>query len=96
MESGKGGAQQLQVCSKMQIELFRFGIPDQHKRQVILKLFNLKSSTCHFDYEAIKNSVSEEFKEYTAQVKLASEELHYDFLSEYGKKELDFILMYLH
>jgi hypothetical protein len=75
-------------------DLFRVGIPDSSKRRIILEHFDLKSRQCHYDYVAIKNSVGEDFLEFTSEIQLASQHLYFDYLTEFGKKELEFMLMY--
>lgn len=62
----------------------------------MLKLFGLDIAQCKTDYETIKASASEDFKKLTTQARIGSTDLHYDFLSEEGKNELDFILLHLH
>ena len=76
-------------------ELFRRGIPDVHKREMIQKLFNLKGSICNFEYNAVKESQTKDFLLYCRESKIVSDHLYYDFLTEEGKVELDFILMYM-
>ena len=51
---------------------------------------------CQFDYEAVKNAAGKDFIEYTSQISLIRGQLHYDFLTDNGHKELDFMMMYLH
>lgn len=79
-----------------QKELFRYGIPDSHKRRIIQRYFKLNPKQCNYDYEAVKNSAGKEFLEFTAELKLVTKHLFYDFLTELGRSELEFILMYLH
>ena len=49
-----------------------------------------------FDYQATKDSCTKDFFEYTKQLQVVSENLYYNYLSDEGKVELDFLLMYMH
>jgi hypothetical protein len=41
--------------------LFRIGVPDNKKRQVILDLFKINIHTCDYDYAAIKKAADADF-----------------------------------
>lgn len=44
----------------------------------------------------MKNQASKEFMELAGSAQLAEKNLHYSYLTAYGKKELEFMLMYMH
>ena len=72
----KNQLKRLKTYSKLKYdvkkELIREGIPDSHKRDVILAMFDLDPRRCFFDYQAIKESMSQEFLNYTDQVRMAA------------------------
>ena len=63
---------------------------------MIQKFFKLNPIQCNYDYEALKENCSKDFLEYTSTINVASQNLYYDYLTPTGKKELDFMLMYMH
>ena len=44
----------------------------------------------------MKENCSSEFHDYVKNINVANQALHYDYLTETGKYELEFILMYMH
>jgi len=77
------------------LSLFRFGIPDNNKRKVILKMLALDGDKCYREYEAVNNLMSADFKQFTHQMKVATSGLHFHFLTEHGEQELNFMLLCL-
>ena len=59
-------------------------------------MFGIDSAKCFVDYQATKKSAGEDFVELAGGLSIVGKELHYKYLSEFGVKELDFILMYMH
>ena len=51
---------------------------------------------CFFEYQAVKNSAEKDFVKFTEEVLEVTSHLRYDYLSDEGKRELEFILMFLH
>ena len=74
----------------------RMGIPESKKSMFLRSIFELNKNTCHFDYLAAKKSAGNDFLEYAEQINVAGTSIHYDFLTEFGKKELTFMLVYIH
>ena len=54
---------------------FRGGIIDLHKRAVILKYFDLKSTKCYIDYHQTKKAVGMEFLNFTDHLNLSEKTL---------------------
>ena len=74
----------------------RLGIPESKKSLFLRQIFNLNQTQCHFDYLAAKKSAGEEFLKYAEQTNIVQTSIHYDFLTEFGKKELGFMVAYIH
>ena len=73
---------------------FRSGISDLFKREIILKFLEIKPIKSYVEYHGLKKSLGLEFLEFTDQLELANQSLYYDYLTDFGKKELDFMLIY--
>ena len=54
----------------------------------------LKPIKCYMEYHQTKQSLGLEFLEFTDQLNLAEKTLYYDYLTEFGRAELDFMLVY--
>lgn len=73
---------------------FRSGVLDIHKRAIILKYFDLKPTKCFIDYKTTKKALGSEFLKFTNQLNLGEKSLYYDYLTAFGRAELDFMLVY--
>jgi hypothetical protein len=74
----------------------RMGIPESKKSIFLRSFFELNKNSCHFDYLAAKKDAGVGFMEYTEQINIELASIHYDFLTDFGKKELTFMLAYIH
>jgi hypothetical protein len=63
---------------------------------MITNRFQIDPIKCYYEYKAIKESVGQEFLDFTGSMKMIDQALNYDYLTSYGKKELEFIMMYMH
>lgn len=59
-------------------------------------MFGINTHTCDFDYQAIKNAADQDFHKFTKEIHQVCSNLRFDIMTEYGKNELEFILMYMH
>lgn len=73
---------------------FRSGILDIHKRAMIIKHFDLKPTKCYIEYQSMKKTLGMEFLNFTDQLNLAEKSLYYEYLTPFGRAELDFMLVY--
>ena len=73
---------------------FRSGILDIHKRAMIMKYFNLKPTKCFIDYKILKKALGPDFVNFTSSLHIGEKSLYYDYLTEQGCHELDFMLVY--
>ncbi len=60
-------------------------LPDSYKREVILKLFNLKAQTCEIKYEALVGIHKKDFGESQKKIEKILKLVQYDILNDYGK-----------
>lgn len=69
--------------------LYRAGMPDNKRRDVLLQMFGLNPMNCEAKYQTIIKSQPEEFLELAAKQASYSKQLEYQYLSEYGKGQFD-------
>lgn len=72
------------------------GVPDASKRSVILKHFSLSETQCEQNYASARKLAGEQTWQNALNSRIAQKNVAYNFLTEEGKCELEFILMYLH
>ena len=73
---------------------FRSGVLDIHKRELLVKHFDLKPKKCFVEYQTMKKSLGMKFLSFTDQLGLGNKSLYYDYLTAFGRAELDFMLVY--